>query len=147
LPDATPPPSRWLSDTVLDMAPDRRACPRWQLRQHVVVAYVARVARPRYGSDWAILDNNSLGGVGLHLAQCPEPGTTLYVQLHPGGQEEPINRRVRVVHVRPSGVLLWFLGGAFVEPRTPVDLHRVLNGRQSGKPGAPALAQVAAPPA
>jgi hypothetical protein len=108
------------------MAPDRRACPRWQLRQHIVVAYVAR---PRYGSDWAILDNISLGGVGLHLAQRPDPGTTLYVQLHPGGPDGPINRLVRVVHVRPGDGLLWFLGGAFVEPCTPADLHRVLNGR------------------
>jgi hypothetical protein len=111
---------------VLDKAPERRACPRWQLRQHVVVAYVVR---PHHSPDWAIVDNISPVGIGLHLGQCPEPGTTLYVQLHPGGPDGPINRLVRVVHVQPTSGVLWFLGGAFVEPCTPADLHRVLNGR------------------
>jgi hypothetical protein len=109
-----------------DTPPNRRAWPRCRLPRQVVVPYVVR---PHHSPDWAILDNVSRSGVGLRLATKPEPGTTLYVQLHPGGAGDPINRLVRVVHVRPTVQLLWLVGGAFSTPCAPVDLQRILSGR------------------
>jgi hypothetical protein len=107
-----------------DLLPERRQSIRKLPQCPCLVQFLVR---PCYAPDWAILSDVSPEGVCLLVSTPLEPGTLLYVQLHPWFCGAPINRVVRVVHAAPDGALRWRIGCTFNHGLDAVDLHGVLT--------------------